>query len=121
MKNQRIVQLAVMCLQALNAQAGQAVSPQEISRSQGVPLEECLRILRQFNTAGIVQYAEAGKVRLVRPVEDLTALEILEALWTMDSSQPEFRMLLKESRGAKLHVMLQLAERAKEEGIEING
>ena len=81
----------------------------------------CLRILRQFDTAGIVQYAEVGKVRLVRPVEDLTALEILEALWAMETSPPEFRMLLKESRGPKLQIMLQLAELTKKEGFEING
>jgi DNA-binding IscR family transcriptional regulator len=80
MNHKTIVQFAVLCLQELDAQVGKTLSCHEISKRQGIPLPECAQVIQQLDHAGIVELAETGRVVLCRPVEMLTALDILEAV-----------------------------------------
>ncbi|OGR90511.1 MAG: hypothetical protein A2992_07500 [Elusimicrobia bacterium RIFCSPLOWO2_01_FULL_59_12] len=121
MKNKRIVQFAVMCLQAFGANEGRALSPQEISKHQGVPLEDCLNIIKRFRSAGIVAAASREKVILARPVEDLTAVEILEALWAVDATRLDLQMLVGGNHGRRAEKTLECVARITAEGFEING
>jgi DNA-binding IscR family transcriptional regulator len=121
MKHQRLVQFAVMCLQALEVNAGTALSASEISQRQGVPLPDCIHILHQFNNAGIVQSAASGKVALTRPVADFTALEILEALWACETPPAELRMLIGGQHGKRFRMTRDWVQRASAGGCEING
>jgi len=115
MNTQQTVQYAVMCLQALDENAGKPMSLQEISQRQGVPMAECQDIVRHLSEAGIVTLAGPGRVVLLRPVEELTALEILEAVWSSSNPPPAFRMLVGGSRGARLKTTLQIVARAQSE------
>jgi DNA-binding IscR family transcriptional regulator len=121
MSNQHVVQFAVMCLQALDDGAGIAMSPQDISKAKGVPVQECQRILHRFQEAGIVQFTKTGKVSLLRPVEELTAVEILDALWALETSSPSFQMLVGGNRGIRLRATLDCVNHYTTTGQELNG
>lgn len=94
MNHETVVQFAVQCLQELDAHAGEALSFKEISQRQGIPLLECTQVIRRLGHAGIVELAETGRVVLRRPVEELTALDILEAVWTHAAARPDFQLLM---------------------------
>jgi DNA-binding IscR family transcriptional regulator len=79
--NINLVPMAMACLQELDSDPNGALTPEEISRRQGVPLEECLYILRQFEEAGILRRQAGDRLELARAPEELTALDILQALW----------------------------------------
>ena len=92
MNNSSMVQFAVACLEGLASPA----SPRDLSRSQQVPLEECLFILRQFESAGIVRENAQGLIERTRSIEELTALEVLQALWS-STQEAAIRMLYGNS------------------------
>jgi len=100
MNQQRVVQFAVMCLQELDAHAGQAVSVEEISQRRGIPLPECTHVIRQLGVAGIVELAAPDQAVLRRAIEDLTALEILQAVWTKPAMSSPLRVWLGDKRTA---------------------
>ncbi len=106
MKKDQVVQFAAMCLHALDANPGKALSPKEISRYEGVPIRDCQKIIRQLNRAGIVKFVDRTSVQLLRPVEEITALELLEALWAREVTLPEFLMLVG-GRGMRLEKTLE--------------
>ena len=113
----QIVQFAVLCLTELDAHQGKAVSCEEISLRQGIPLPECIHIIRRFQHAGIVDVVMPGRVLLRRPVEELTALEIVEAVWAKEDARTPFRMLLGGDRGLACRKTLEYVRRTSLAGI----
>jgi DNA-binding IscR family transcriptional regulator len=88
MKTPLLVQYAVACLQGLD----HPCSTRDLSRHQGIPIEECSFILGQFESAGILKKQTNGCWAVARELEDLTVLEVLKALWAPRRA-PEFRLL----------------------------
>ena len=88
MDNSVMVHYAVACLEGLET----PLAPRDLSRSQDVPLEECLQILRQFEAAGLVRENALGTFERTRSIEQVTALEVLQALWSSPSGKT-IRML----------------------------
>ena len=109
MKNQQFVQYAVLCLQALDANGGRPLSVQDLSHSQGVPFATCVRLINRLSDVGIVEVTSDG-VTLRRPVEDLTALEIVQAIWSDKEKSTGFRMLVGGVRGMRAKVTRALAQ-----------
>ena len=93
-------QYALMCLQELNQCHSEALSPLDISARQGIPLPECEEILHRLEEAGLVDCPEAKHFALSRPVEELKALEILQALWAPQKKAAAFKMLFESERPA---------------------
>ncbi len=77
MNQSLMVHYAVACLEGLDVPR----APRDLSRSQKMPLEDCLQILRQFEAAGLVRENAEGSFERTRSIEELTALEVLQALW----------------------------------------
>ncbi|SRR5258708_4893676 len=123
MNPKRIVQFAVLCLELLDSGVGKPMSYQEISRKLGIPLNECERVLRCLSHAGIVKFAEGSGVILLRPVEEITALEILEAVWAPEETRCAFQMLVGAERGPALRKTLEFVRRIQRDGKDsiING
>jgi len=94
-----VVQYAVACLEGLE----QPATAGELSRRQGIPMEECQFVLNRFEAAGIVRKDERGLFERSRPLDEFTSLEVLEAIWARPEP-PSFRMLYgQEVRGTALH------------------
>ena len=81
MNTSHMVHHAVACLEGLD----RPLSPRDLSRAQNVPLEECLHILRQFEAAGLVRENADGAYERLCAIEEITALEVLQALWQAPS------------------------------------
>jgi len=120
MNHQRVVQLAVICLQELDEHAGQAVSFQEISQRRGIPLPECAHVIRQLSKAGIVDLADDDQAVLRRDIEELTALEILQAMWAPAIDSPAFQFVLGH-RGAAQTTQSFIASAWASRATAING
>jgi DNA-binding IscR family transcriptional regulator len=112
------VQFAVQCLEELEAHAQRPVSFQDISQKQSIPLAECTLVVRQLADAGIVSLKENGTVALERPIDEITALELLTAVWTRDRIQPAFRMLVGEDRGPVMRKTLKFVRLVQSVGAE---
>jgi DNA-binding IscR family transcriptional regulator len=82
-----------MCLQELDAQAGHEMTFQDISARRNIPMAECASVIERLRAAGIVELSSSKRVVLKRPVEQLTALDILHSVWTRVSS-PGSRTLI---------------------------
>ena len=78
MNQSRMVYYAVACLEGLDI----PMAPRDLSRAQQVPLEDCLKILRQFEAAGLVREDARGFFERTRSIDHLTALEVWKALWS---------------------------------------
>jgi len=78
MNESRMVHYAVACLEGLDI----PLAPRDLSRAQKVPLEDCLHILRQFESAGLVRENAQGAFERNCSIERLSALEVLQALWS---------------------------------------
>jgi DNA-binding IscR family transcriptional regulator len=123
MNHREIVQIAVRCLAELEGRPHHSASFKEISRKQGIPLAECVRVLRQLYAAGIVTLEEAGKVTLQRSMDELTALDILQAVWAKNRIRPAFQMWVGADRGPAAHKTLEFVRWARLGGKEayVNG
>src|SRR5436305_1682186 len=119
MNQQQVIQFAVRCLSELDAQAGEAISYHEIARRLGIPLMDCVRVLRSLINAGIVRLASAGLVRLSRPIEELTALEIVDAVWAKADKAAAFQMLVGANQSMECRKTLEIIYASS--GIGING
>jgi DNA-binding IscR family transcriptional regulator len=89
------VQYALMCLQELDQRNSEALSPQDISARQGIPLPECEGILHRLEEAGLVDCPEKTHFALTRPIEELKVLEILQALWAPQNKVTAFKILFQ--------------------------
>jgi len=111
MNNQQSVQQALMCLEALEAHSAESLSSQDISRLQGVPHAQCVVILTRLEAGGIVRCIGPDAYRLERPLGEMTAFEILEALWAPVEKQPVFQLLFGPAKGPAFKRTLQAAGR----------
>jgi hypothetical protein len=102
MSPSHMVHYAVACLEGLNI----PLAPRDLSLSQRVPLEDCMYILRQFEVAGLVRENAQGVFERTCSIEQLTALDVLQALWRAPSG-PSFRMLYGSSELISNHVIRQ--------------
>ena len=98
MTNSLTIQYAVNCLRELDQEAPRTLTVAELGRRLGVPAEDCSDILDRLEAAGIVDLDLAGGIHLERPVEELTALEIIQALGSARRT-PEFAMLYQSADG----------------------
>jgi DNA-binding IscR family transcriptional regulator len=122
MNHQRTVQFAVMCLQELDQHPAEGLSAKEISRAQGVPFEECVRILESLRHAGIVGRGMPGTFVLLRPVEEITAMDILQSVWAPNAEQPVFRLMYVGRRVAAAKTTREFVyAHAETESSTING
>lgn len=116
MENRQTVQFALQCLEKLEETANRTLSAHDISRAQGVPENECVDLLRRLTRAGILEECGEGKMRLQRPLEEFTALDILQALWAKETKKSTFRMLAGDSTASRLTV--EYVRRTEESGEE---
>ena len=79
MNQSRMVHYAVACLEGLDI----PMAPRDLSRSQKVPFEDCLHILQQFEAAGLVRKNAQGLIERRCSIEEVTALDVLQALWAL--------------------------------------
>ncbi len=100
MNSQMTVQYALMCLQELDAHNSKAISPRDISARQGIPLPECEGILHRLEEAGLIDSPENEHFALTRPIEELKALEILQALWAPQKKTTAFKILFQSAQPA---------------------
>ena len=123
MNQRQTVQIALLCLEALSQTSQKNMTPQDLSRQQGLPLPVCLSTVYRLIQAGIVELREDGSLHLCRSLEDLTALEILNAVWASEKKQPAFRMLVGGKRAGVLQKTLEWihAEQARKTDSYING
>ena len=82
MNNSVMVHFAVACLEGLHSPS----TPRDVSRSQEVPLDECVHILGQFEAAGLVRENAQGLIERTCSLEDVTALQVLQALWSRNKN-----------------------------------
>ncbi len=100
MNNSQTVRYALMCLQAWDIQEGKPLSAKDISRQQGVPMDQCLNVLVRLERAGVLSAPQTGRYVLVRPLGEFSALEIVEALAPAPKAPPAFASLYAATRGA---------------------
>lgn len=99
MNNPITVQYAMMCLQELDDTA-KALSPQDISRRQGIPLTECEGILNRLELAGLVDSPTKEQFVLAKPIQEFKVLDILEALWAPQKKETTFKILFQAGKPA---------------------
>src|SRR5262249_30237647 len=99
MKNSQSIQYALMCLQALEENSDTPRRAVELSRTCGIPLPDCNRVLQKLSAAGWLEQVEEGKYLLVASVSELTALEIVTAMNTPLKRVPRFKMQVGPRRG----------------------
>jgi DNA-binding IscR family transcriptional regulator len=115
MNSQITVQYALMCLQELDQHHSESLSPHVISARQGIPLPECEGILHRLEESGVIDGREHEQFALARPIEEINALEILQALWAPRKKAPAFQILYQSGRPA-LRRTLQAVSSAKRLG-----
>jgi DNA-binding IscR family transcriptional regulator len=100
MNNRTLIQYAVMCLQELDQHTHQFLSSRDISKNQGIPRTDCDAVLQRLALAGLIESAEAGQFSLRTPIEDLKALDIIQAVSTPVTVQPAFKLLFSAQKTA---------------------
>src|SRR6266581_9375703 len=83
-----------MCLRELDESSSQFLASLEISRRAGIPLAECEAVLDRLARAGLLKAHGRKRYALLCPVEDMTALDILCALWAPKKFLPAFNLLV---------------------------
>jgi DNA-binding IscR family transcriptional regulator len=100
MNSQLNVQYAVACLKQLGDSQASGMRGADLGRLCGVPSDVLPDLLERLCQAGLVSVTEEGLYRLTRALEELTALEVLQAVWTEPKKQTPFRLLYQAARGA---------------------
>src|SRR5258706_2229206 len=109
------VQYALECLQAIDLKNPTPLTTHEIGKQQGIPIDICQKILDSLVHAGILEADECQRYRLRTDIEELTSLEILQAIWTPAPRVTSFRILFAKDSGA-LQTTLQAVTTAPEAG-----
>lgn len=119
MKNERIIQYALMCLRALERERDrqQALSAIQISRVEGVPLHDCQSLLDRLCAGGLIELTADHAYQLRRPMAELTAFDVVRALTTPVERQTPFRMLAGSMRYGTLQKTLQAVEWSQRVGV----
>jgi DNA-binding IscR family transcriptional regulator len=102
MENKLTIQYALQCIEELANEPLGRLSLQDLSRRRGIPTDVCRDVLRRLEEAGILSADDQRRFGLIRPIEEITSLEILEALWTERLHLPAFKVLYQHpSRAIK--------------------
>jgi DNA-binding IscR family transcriptional regulator len=102
------VQYALLCLRELDSREGDFASLLDISRAQGIPLADCREVFKHLAQAGIVNFSESNQISLQRAMDEVTALDLMQAIAQPLRVLPTFRMLVKPTLRAvrtTLHAM----------------
>jgi DNA-binding IscR family transcriptional regulator len=120
MTSQLHVQYAVMCLQELDRRNSSYLDVQKISREGGIPQADCREVLKRLHAAGIIDAGTGQTFALRQPLESLTALQVIQAIWTTAPKEaPAFRMLIAPEDGA-LRKTLEAVGAARSRGISVS-
>lgn len=71
-------------------------SAQDIASAEGIPVARCSTILDRLAQAQLIHAVDEGRFRLSG---DVTALDVLNAVWTAPAA-PDFHMLFGTRRGS---------------------
>ncbi len=120
MNPQKLAHYAALCVEELDAHSGCPLSVQDISLRKGIPVAECQRVVQALENAGIVKLVAADQAVLIR--QDITVLELLQAVWTRQAVPRAFRMLLGGHHASTTQTTRGYVLRSAESGREdING
>lgn len=97
MNPQKLARYAALCVEELDAHSGNPLSVQDISLRKGIPLSECKSVFHALSQAGIIRLVAAEHAVLLR--QDVTALELVQAVWAKASAQQDFQMLFGGHHG----------------------
>lgn len=89
MKTNKTVSYAVACLKELARQWGEFVQVMEIARNQAIPAAYCQKILLALSRSGIVESVKGKGFMLLKPMEEITTLEVVNALSSNDAVEEE--------------------------------
>ena len=93
MENKLTIQYALQCIEELAHEPLGRLSLKDLSRRRGIPHAVCRDVLCRLQEAGILSVDEKNCFGLVRPIEDITSLDILEAMWAKRAHFPAFKVL----------------------------
>jgi DNA-binding IscR family transcriptional regulator len=116
MENKLTVQYAVQCIEELANDPAGRLSLSDISQRRGIPEDDCRDILDRLEKAGILSIDDRHRFELSRPIEEITSLEVLQALWTERAKFPAFQVLY-QSPAKVLRTTLQAVSAAQRVGV----
>lgn len=87
MKPTKTMTYALACLKELAKQLGEFVQVAEIARNQGLPAAYCQKILLALSRAGLVESVKGRGFSLLKPVEQMTTLEVVNALYAAENPE----------------------------------
>lgn len=106
MNHQTKIQVALRCLQEIEEH--ESVSAADISNRRHIAVNDCVEVLGSLSQAGIIRFSN-GLATLQRPIETITSLEVLQALWKSSAAPAAFRFLAgdrTEGSGAVLRALV---------------
>jgi Rrf2 family protein len=87
MKLQQKVRYGVACLYELSKHPGEYLDTETLTKTQNIPCAFAHKILQQLCHAGLVIAHKGLGYKLARPLENITAAEIIDVL-TADTETP---------------------------------
>jgi DNA-binding IscR family transcriptional regulator len=96
MNDQQAVANALRCLQVLDQHPAQS---HEISAATSLPLSTCTRLLERLQSAGLISANTEGRFLLARPIDELSPLDILDAIWETVLDMLPVQMLFGPAQG----------------------
>jgi len=91
------VRYGLECLFELAKAPGEFTDAEHLSTARNIPPAYAQKVLQALTHAGIVQSQKGSGYRIVRSLQDITALEVMNALTTEDAQLPRAGHVL-ESR-----------------------
>src|SRR5262245_56720233 len=93
------VRYAVLCLYELSKQLGTYVDTNQIAAHQNIPITYAHKVLQILAHTGFVFAAKGVGYKLARPLDEITAYEVMEALsreQDPNDSQPDMGFLFEK-------------------------
>jgi len=90
MNDQQAVANALRCLQIIKEHPAES---HEISQATGLPFTTCAQLLQRMHHAGLIDINDEGRFLLERPIDELSPLDILDAVWETFIDALPLRML----------------------------
>ena len=88
MTHQHRLHLAIACIKTLQQSGSCALTAEEISRRQQLPVRDCEWALDRLASAGLVDINGFGAAVLANPDEDVISLDVLKAVWENPPTPP---------------------------------
>ena len=108
MKLNVCIRYAVACLFELSRHVGEYVDAEQIGRRQNIPIAYAQKVLQRLARAGLLLSQKGLGFRLLRPLESITAFEVIDALNRVDESNGSIeRLLERRIESALRHVTLE--------------